>query len=237
MVLFLTSSPTSDYGGLNSANGFLDELSKALPHPLNCVMITSFPDSQEITDKMAWEMREIFERANLPFDHYEVLDRRTQRHAARMLREANFIILCGGHVPTENKFFEELNLATKLKRYKGVIMSISAGSMNCADVVYASPELEGESVDPKYMRYITGLGLTPINILPHYQVTKNMMLDGVHLEQIIKHDSFARPVYCLPDGSYFKINRLHAYLYGECHVVSHGVKTQICKNNETKIIY
>lgn len=238
MVLFLTSSPTLGWGGdLNPANGFLDELRKTLPHPLHCLMITSAPDDKEMTDRMAWEMREIFEHAGMPFEHYEVLDRRTQRYATRMIKNANFIILCGGHVPTQNRFFQELNLATKLKKYDGVIMSISAGSMNCADVVYASPELDGESIDTKYMRYITGLGITPINILPHYQVTKNMVIDGMRLEQITNHDSYARPVYCLPDGSYFKINHLHAYLYGECFLIRYGVKTKICNNNEISIIY
>lgn len=238
MVLYLTSSPTLGWAGdLNPANGFLDELRRALPHPIRCVMITSAPDDTQMTDRMAWEMREIFEHANLTFDHYEVLDRRTQRHATRMVKEANLIILCGGHVPTQNRFLQEIDLRTKLKRYNGTIISISAGSMNCADVVYASPELEGETTDTNYLRYITGLGITPINILPHYQVTEHMMIDGGPLREVINHDSYCRPVYCIPDGTYFKINRLHAILHGECYLVKHGVKTQICKNNETRIIY
>ena len=239
MTLFLTSSPTQGWAGdLNPANGFLDELRKALPHPINCVMVTSAPDDQEMTDRMAWELREIFERADLAFDHYEVLDRRTQRFAARMLRTANFIILCGGHVPTELAFFHELNLAYRLRNYQGVIMSISAGSMNCADVVYASPELDGESFDPKYMRFRAGgLGFTPINILPHYQDARYAMLDGQRIEDILTIDSFARPIYCLPDGSFFKINHLHAILYGEAWLLRYGMKDKICNNGETKIIY
>ena len=238
MTLFLTSSPTLGWGGdLNPANGFLDELRKALPDTLRCVMITSAPDDEEMTDRMAWEMREIFEHEGLPFDHYEVLDRRTQRYAARMIREANFIILCGGHVPTQNRFFRDINLSEKLKRYDGVIMSISAGSMNCADVVYASPELNGETTDVNYMRFMTGLGLTPINIMPHYQMAAGITLDGLPMWQILNTDSFGRPIYCLPDGSYFKINRLHAYLYGEAYLIRYGVKLQICKNDESKIIY
>lgn len=238
MVLFLTSSPTQGWGGdLNPANGFLDELRRSLPSPLKCVMITSAPDDTEMTDRMAWEMREIFDHANLSFDHYEVLDRRTQRYAARMLKEANFIILCGGHVPTQNKFFKQINLIAKLKKFDGVIMSISAGSMNCADIVYASPELDGESVDPSYMRYITGLGITNINIIPHYQVLKNAVLDGKRMEQILNIDSYGRPIYCLPDGSWIKINRLHAILYGEAYLLRYGVKSEICRNGDTHIIY
>lgn len=238
MILYLTSSATTGWGGeLNPANGFLSDLRQNLPSPLNCVMITSCPDNREITDKMAWEFREMFEHADLAFDHYEVLDRRTQKNALQMLREANFIILCGGHVPTQNKFFKELNLAAGLKGFDGVMMSISAGSMNCADVVYAAPELEGETLNPNYMRYLTGLGITPINILPHYQVYRNQWLDGKRMEQMFMTDSYGRPIYLLPDGTWIKVNRLHAILYGEAWLMRYGVKSMICQNNEMKIIY
>ena len=235
----MTSSPTLGWAGdLNPANGFLDELSRALPRPLRCVMITSYPDDEEITDRMAWEMREIFERADLAFDHYEVLDRRTQRHAARMIREANFLILCGGHVPTQNRFFRQLGLEAKLRKFDGVVMSISAGSMNCADVVYASPELEGETGNPRFNRFISGgLGITPINILPHYNMTKNAMLDGQPMSEIINIDSYGRSIYCLPDGSWIKVNRAHALLHGEAYLVRYGVRTQLCADGETRIIY
>ena len=238
MTLFLTSSHTLGWAGdLNPANGFLDELRRTLTEPINCLMVTSAPDDREMTARMAWEIRECFDRADLPFSHYEVLDRRTQRHATRMVREANFIILCGGHVPTMNAFLKDINLEAKLRRYDGTLMSISAGSMNCADVVYSSPELDGETCDPAYLRYMTGLGLTPINIIPHYQQTHLVQLDGMPLEQMFLHDSYGRPVYCIPDGTYFKINRMHAILHGEAYLMRYGVKHQICTNNNTKIIY
>lgn len=238
MILYLTSSATTGWGGeLNPANGFLDDLKRNLPTPLKCVMITSCPDDYVITDKMAWEFREMFEHADIPFDHYEVLDRRTQKYALRMLSEANFIILCGGHVPTQNLFFKDLDLAAMLKTFDGVMMSISAGSMNCADVVYATPELDGETTDPKHMRYLTGLGITSINILPHYQVYRTQWLDGMRMEQMFIIDSYGRPIYLLPDGTWLKVNRLHAILYGEAWLMRYGVKSLICRNNETKIIY
>ena len=50
--------------------------------------------------------------------------------------------------------------------------------MNCADTVYAGPELEGEAIDPLYERWITGLGLTDINIFPHFQSLKDDYLDA-----------------------------------------------------------
>lgn len=244
MTLFLTSSPCLGWAGdLNPANGFLDMLRAALPSPLRCLLITSAPDDREMTDRMAWEMREIFERANLAFDRYEVLDRRTQKYAARMVRNANFIILCGGHVPTENRFFDELHLRTKLKRFDGIIMGISAGTMNAADVVYASPELDGESIDPNYQIHLRGLGLTDINVLPHFQMLQGSKLDGrLLVEEIVAEHSYLHPVYCLNDGTFLYISdaenkrKRRTILYGAAYRMQDGKLSNICQNGERKLI-
>lgn len=235
---FLTSSPCIGYDGdLNPANGLIEELRTQLLKPLKCLLISSAPDDREMTDRMAWGMREAFEHVAMPFSHYEVLDRRTYRSAARMVRDANFIVLCGGHVPTENKFFEEIGLRAKLKKWDGVILSISAGSMNSADIVYASPELEGESVDPKYKVLLKGLGLTEINILPHFEMLRDYRLDGKSLiEEIVKIHSYTLPVYCLNDGAYFLIRNGKTELRGEAYCMHMGKLRQICKDNERKLM-
>lgn len=239
MRLFLTSSPCLGYAGdILTDNGFLERLREALTaQPIRCVMITSAPDDVEMTDRMAWELREMFERAGMPFAHYEVLDRRTQAFAARMLRRANFIILCGGHVPTQNRFFEELDLRRKLRRFEGNIMSISAGSMNCADVVYASPELEGESIDPSYRRYLQGLALTQLNILPHYYMIKDEVIDGKRLiQEIVAADSYRLPVWCLADGSYFLIEQGRTELFGEAYLMKEGRFRQVSRNGDHLLV-
>ena len=91
------------------------------------------------------------------------------------------VILGGGHVPTEKAFFDEIGLRDALLKgddrnangWDGIVMGISAGSMNCADIVYAQPEMPGEAADPSYQKFIQGLGLTDVNVLPHYQAVKN----------------------------------------------------------------
>lgn len=238
ITLFLTSSPCIGYDGdLNPANGLIDELRALLPKPLKCLLISSAPDDREMTDRMAWGMREAFDHVGMSFDHYEVLDRRTYRSAARMVRDANFIILCGGHVPTENKFFVEINLRAKLAKWDGVILTISAGSMNSADIVYASPELEGESIDPKYKVLLKGLGLTDINILPHFEMLRDYQLDGKPLvNDIVRTHSYTLPVYCLNDGAYFLIRNGKTELRGEAYVMHLGKLRQICKDNERKLM-
>lgn len=242
MTLFLTSSHTLGWAGdLNTANGLADGLRAALTengsasHGIRCLMVTSFPDDEEITDRMAWEIRECFERADMPFTRYEVLDRRTQQYAARMIRQANFIILCGGHVPTENKFFRQLKLRERLQRWDGVMLTISAGSMNCADIVFSTPEYDGEAQDPKYKTYLRGLGLTDINIIPHFQNLKSTKIDGLRLmEDIVAYHSFMHPVYCLPDGSYIYITPEVVEMRGLIYRMKDGVMRCVCREGKRK---
>lgn len=240
MTIFLTSSHTLGWAGdLNTANGLADELRACLPKPLCCCMVTSFPDNQEITDRMAWEIRECFDRAELPFDHYEVLDRRTQVEAPRMLADANFIILCGGHVPTENKFFHEIKLRQHLKHFEGILLTISAGSMNCATNVYAPPEMDEEAANPHYKYMLKGLGLTKYHILPHFQTLTKMHLDGKSLirdiiaPQCVKEEL---DLYCLHDGAYFLITPEHTELRGMTYLLRGGRKRLYCKDGQRIVI-
>ena len=39
------------------------------------------------------------------------------------------ILLAGGHVPTQNCYFKEIDLKEKIKDFQGIVIGISAGSM------------------------------------------------------------------------------------------------------------
>ena len=72
-----------------------------------------------------------------------MLDSRNADDAAELVAQSGVILLSGGHVPTENAFFASMDLRDLLADFDGVIIGISAGSMNCADTVYAQPEEPG----------------------------------------------------------------------------------------------
>ena len=86
-----------------------------------------------------------------------------------LIWKSDLIILAGGHVPTQNAFFQDIGLRKLIKDYQGVVLGISAGTMNAADRVYIQPEEPGETV-PEFQRFGEGLGITRINVLPHYQM-------------------------------------------------------------------
>lgn len=224
MKCFLTSS--IDVPGteeLNPANGFIDRLRACVPEPCNAVFICSDPDSPERTDRFARAVKASLEAADLSFSRFVVLDGRNRAQAGELLHGADLIVLAGGHVPTQNRFFAQLGLKELLHAFDGVLVGISAGSMNCAELVYAQPELEGEALDPGYRRFLPGLGLTKKMLLPHYQAIKDDVLDGLRvMEDIAYPDSMGREFFLLPDGSYLYIDDTGEEICGEAYRLADG---------------
>lgn len=140
-------------------------------------------------------------------------------------------------MPTQNAFFAEIGLRALLREYAGVIIGVSAGSMNCTGTVYAQPELPGESVDPGYRRFLPGLGLSDVQILPHYQMVKDRLLDGKRLfEDITFADSRGRTFYALVDGSYVMREDAEYTLWGEGYVIRDGTMRPVCREGEHVVL-
>ena len=235
MTYFLTSSPCVEGSPtLNPVNGFVEELRKALPGPCSALFICSDPDQPSLTYGFAEDMRDSFAEIGVTLTDVTVLERENQDRCGELAANAGLIFLTGGHVPTQNQFFQETGLREHLQNWDGVIIGVSAGSMNAADVVYAQPEEPGEAVDPDYQRFLTGLGLTKIMLLPHYQKVKDSILDGMRLyEDITYSDSMGHKFYVLVDGSYILGRDDREELRGEAYLIENGALTQISREGGT----
>ena len=236
MHLFVTSSPYidgADRAILSNANHFVDKIRSVLPEYPRVVFVCSNPDDHGGVCRFAAETCSAFLEAGMPFGSYEVLDGTTVSRAYAMIAHSDMVILSGGHVPTQNAFFRKIRLRHILHKYNGVVMGISAGSMNCAGEVYVQPEEPGESIDPNYKRFAPGLGLTWVNVCPHFQKVRNMMLDGKRLfEDITFHDSMGRCFFALPDNSYFYQDSQGLWLCGEAYRIKNGILELITVDGE-----
>ena len=235
MICFLTSSTAiKTTREANPANGFIEELRRFAPNPCRVLYICSDPTTHVIMDAVAAEVKASFEQVGFAFTSYLILDGRNEEHAAELIRDADILILSGGHVPTQNRFFHKIGLKALIADYDGIIIGSSAGSMNSAEVVYAQPEYEGEAIDPEYQRFLSGLGLTKTMLLPHYQDLKDEILDGMRLfEDITFADSIERTFYAIPDGSYLFIDGEREELRGEAYMIRDGRMTKIASDGET----
>lgn len=235
MKYFLTSSASiPESYKVNSANGFIENLKNALGKTtIKTLYISSDPDAYELTDDFSSYTKLGFEEIGLHFDPFIIFDHRQTVDVQEYLNEVDLVILSGGHVPTQNQFFKEIQLAEKIQAFEGVVIGISAGTMNAAETVYAHPELEGESINPDYQRFLTGLGLTNKQVIPHYNYLKHEYLDGKHvLKEIATEDSVNQAFYIFPDGTYIYGHDGIEELYGEAYLLKNKSFKKINTNDQ-----
>lgn len=239
MTAILTSSPfvcNAPRAILSPENGLLDHLYRLLPEHPRCLFICSDPDTPDMNDSFAKDVADAFREADLEFSDLWVLDRRNQEDAQLLIWKSDIVVMAGGHVPTQNYFFQEIGLKELLQNYQGLILGISAGTMNAAERVYAQPEAPGESA-PEFQRYMPGLGLTNINVLPHYQQVKDAMLDGKRLfEDVTYEDSWGECFFSFVDGTYILIEDGVQMIFGQCSLIQDGKREEISQVNEIVIV-
>ncbi len=221
---------------LLTQNSLIENLKARWPERAHILFLAADPDDVKKSASYEAAYRYAFPLHGLPIASYTVCDSRNLT-AANDLGQYDVIILSGGHVPTQNAFFQRLGLRERMQGFSGILIGISAGTMNCAEVVYAHPELEGEAVDPNYQRFLPGLGLTKRMILPHYQSIKEDVLDGLRIfEDIAYPDSVGREFIALNDGSYILSENGGETLYGEACRIQDGRIHKICCSGESCIL-
>ena len=241
MIAYLTSSIGGYYKKdgkriptqLSVRNGFLKNLQKHWRDNSKVLIISSDADNIKKNDSILNVFTASFPMSGLSISQMYICDNRNEKLVDE-ISDYDVLILAGGHVPTQNRFFERLRLKEHINDFAGILIGISAGTMNSAEAVYAQPELEGESVDKGYERFLSGLGITKLMILPHYQKIKDEILDGQRLfEDITYPDSYGREFYALEDGSYFMVEGKATTLFGTAYLIKDGDIRQICKNGRS----
>lgn len=221
---------------LITANHLADAIKERWPENADVLFIAADPNNAEKVTSYKNAYLYAFPLHGMSIHSYTVCDI-TNVTVVDHLEQYNVIILSGGHVPTQNAFFQDISLKEKIQDFPGIIIGISAGTMNCAEIVYAHPELDGEATDPQYKRFIPGLGLTKRMVLPHYQMIKDDVLDGLHaMEDIAYPDSIGREFYALCDGSYILSENGKEILYGEAYLIKNGQLVKICETDQTLVL-
>lgn len=218
---------------LSTDNGLLESLQRHWKSNSNVLIISADADAVEINDSILNTFAISFPISGLSINRIIICDKRNE-DIVSTIADYDVVILAGGHVPTQNRFFHKIHLKGYIEDFDGILIGISAGTMNCAEIVYAQPELQGESIDQEYQRFLPGLGITEWMILPHYQEIKDEMLDGKRLfEDITYPDSYGREFYALVDGSYIMIENESATLFGEAYFIKDGNIKKICEKDQS----
>lgn len=217
---------------LPETNGLLKSIKAVWKNDSKVMIISGSPEYYGKNDSVLFCLKGAFSLSNLSASEVLMCDERNKEIIDR-LPETDVLILAGGHVPTQNSFMKTLGLKERLQVWDGLLIAWSAGSMNCAETVYAGPELPGEAIDPDYQRWISGLGITKTNIFPHFEALRDEMLDGLRLiEDITYSDSMRHEIIALNNGSYIIADNGAETLYGEAYSIRNGVQRQICTDDK-----
>lgn len=195
-------------------------------------MVCADPEDYKKNDEVCACLTKSLSMSGLSVSGMDKCDSRNL-NAVDALDTVDVLILPGGHVPTQNRFLQLLRLKERLRQYRGIVVAWSAGSMNCAGTVYAPPEFKGEAMNPSYQRWLSGLGLTDIHILPHFQRLEGDYLDGLRvIEDITYGDSVEHEILALNDGSYLLLEAGKATLYGEAYLIKDRQLRKVCSDGE-----
>lgn len=158
MIVYLTSHIGGSYKQngtriptqLSTENGLLDSLKKHWKDNAKVLIISADADDIETNDSILNIFAAAFPMSGLAISQMFICDKRNEKLVDK-IADYDVLILAGGHVPTQNKFLKRIRLKERLNDFDGILIGISAGTMNSAEVVYAQPELEGESIDKEYL--------------------------------------------------------------------------------------
>ena len=127
---------------LLNENGLIDKIKGFWKKGSNVLIISSSPDEFELNDSILYCQKEAFDMSGIKANSFDLCDYRNEKITEKV-NMYDVILLSGGHVPTQNRFFKKIDLKKKLSDFDWLIIAVSAGCMNCADIVYAQPGFDG----------------------------------------------------------------------------------------------
>ncbi len=240
-TIFLSSMPLEDMKDispkLNNINNFVTQLKEYHKKGFdNFVYLPSNPIAHDINDFYADLYHKAFDNSDLKFKNCILVDDRNHTKVHEIIKAADIIILGGGELPRQNTFFNNIHLKQELINYDGIIVGMSAGSMNLADIVFDFPELDEQIGNPNFIK---GLGYTDINIVPHYKPNeRNYNLESgldAWATYVLPH-SHRINIYALVDGTHILIQDNHAEIFGEAYLVKNSIISKLCNNYESCIL-
>lgn len=171
---------------------------------------SEFEKIHEKTDKYFHFFLNMFEEADIHFEEAYVIDgRMSADEAQKRVAEADVIWLSGGDTPTQFGYFQKYSLDTVIKQHDGIIIGMSAGSINMAKTSICTLSC-GHFKQEIY----NGLACVDISVEPHF--IRNEVSD----ELIDLSKKYT--IYGLCDESFIVCSGETIEFYGEIYKLRQG---------------
>lgn len=170
---------------------------------------SEFEKMHEKTDNYFKFFLNMFNTKGIYFEEAYVVDgRMTIENVQKAVCEADVVWLSGGDTPTQFKYFQTYGLDKVIKQHTGVIIGLSAGSINLAET-----SICGLSCRPYKQEIYKGLGCVNISVEPHF------VRDNVSNELLELSNRYI--IYGLCDNSVI-VCKDKIEWYGEIYKISGG---------------
>jgi peptidase E len=131
----------------------------------------------------------MFSDCGITFDSVNVIDSRMSKETAQdTVRNADVLWFAGGDTPTQFAYLESYGLIPCIREQKGVIIGMSAGSINMAKTAVCTLTCEHEELE-----IYEALGLVEFSVEPH--------LDKDNITEELLKLSETYPLYGICDDS------------------------------------
>ena len=186
----------------------------------NLVYVCSDPDLHEVTDYRGGLVFDSLDLSGLKFVNKVIIDGRNKEKAVELIKSADLVLLAGGRVDLQIKFFKEIGLREILENYKGLVIGGSAGAMNLCEIVFCFPE---SSTDAKGF-FFEGMGFYDKIVIPHFdgknqRYTHESDIDVV--SHILQH-SHGREFIAYDDDSYIVVRGNDIRYVGSFYTIRDG---------------
>lgn len=224
------------FSDVSRTEGFKSEVSRELISDIfevnKITFISACPNDLEKSQDKVASIINNFSKLGINFNRVELLlNGDSDEEIKNKLENADIIFLLGGNPLEQYNFMKDKNLINFVKDYNGIIMGISAGSMNLSKMVLML------SVSEEYPETVIyeGLKLVPFSIFPHFNINslKAGKIDMGYgqkfiMEDLIDASQCVDEVYCLPDRCTLIIeNEKMKILDDECFVIKNGLIEKI----------
>jgi len=176
---------------------------------------SEFENLHEKTDKYFHFFLDMFEKAGIRFEEAYVVDgRMSADEAGKAVAEADVVWLSGGDTPTQFGYFQKYGLIKTLNEHDGVIIGMSAGSINMAKTAICTL-----SCGHYKQEIYNGLGCVDLSVEPHF------VRENVSDELLALSEEYM--IYGLCDDGLIVCSGESAEFYGEVYQISHGIVERI----------
>lgn len=197
--------------GIDKEKGFyksvIDYLKKDIKNNSVISFISCYFDNYEKNDLYHNNMIKNFSNIGINFKETYLIDGRLDKEKTRkIINKSDVIYIIGGNPYIEMENIKSYNLIDTLREFNGIVIGVSAGSMNmCNNVCYIDEE--------NNIKEYEGIGLIDINIAPHLDFNN---ID--YLKEIFRVSKIRKTI-ALPNESFIRIANKNIQIIGEHYIV------------------